>query len=104
MRSSNVAATSAFARANGFDKTERIGSALKFGRLARGDVSIYPRFTGSSEWDIAAGHCVLEAAGCHIVDLTTGAAPVYNKIDLRNHHFIAAAPTIDIAALHLPQS
>ena len=100
----DVPATAAFARTNGFDKTDRIGSALKFGRLARGDVSIYPRFTGSSEWDIAAGHCVLEAAGCHIIDLATGAPPVYNKVDLRNHHFIAAAPAIDISALQLPQA
>lgn len=98
----NVPAAAQFARENGFEHMERIGSALKFGRVARGDVCIYPRFTGTSEWDIAAGHCVLEAAGCRIVDLETGAAPVYNKPDLANHHFIAAAPTIDIAALRLP--
>jgi 3'(2'), 5'-bisphosphate nucleotidase len=98
----DVPAAQDFARANGFDTIERIGSALKFGRLARGDVSIYPRFTGSSEWDIAAGHCVAEAAGCRIVDLYTGAPPVYNKPDLRMHHFIAVAPTIDFAGLKLP--
>ena len=95
-------ATGEFARANGFHSTERIGSALKFGRLARGDVSIYPRFTGSSEWDIAAGHCLVEAAGCQIVDLKTGAPPRYNKPDLRNNPFIAFAPTIEFAGLKLP--
>lgn len=91
-----------FARINGFEQTERIGSALKFARVARGDVSIYPRFTGSSEWDIAAGHCLLEAAGCRIVDLKTGVAPRYNKPDLRNSAFIALAPTIEYADLKLP--
>ena len=95
-------ATAKFARANGFDQTERIGSALKFGRLARGDVSIYPRFTGSSEWDIAAGHCLVEAAGCRIVDLRTGAPPRYNKPDLLNNAFIALAPTLEFADLKLP--
>ena len=98
----DVPATAAFARTNGFDKTDRIGSALKFGRLARGDVSIYPRFTGSSEWDIAAGHCLLEAAGCRIVEVKTGVAPRYNKPDLGNGAFIALAPTIDYADLKLP--
>jgi 3'(2'), 5'-bisphosphate nucleotidase len=98
----DVPATAEFARANGFEQTERIGSALKFGRLARGDITIYPRFAGSSEWDIAAGHCVLEAAGCSIVDLTSAAPPRYNKPDLRNNAFIALAPTIDFSSLKLP--
>jgi len=98
----DVPATAEFARINGFERIERIGSALKFARLARGDVSIYPRFTGSSEWDIAAGHCLLEAAGCRIVEVKTGVAPRYNKPDLGNGAFIALAPTIDYADLKLP--
>jgi 3'(2'), 5'-bisphosphate nucleotidase len=98
----DVPATAEFARINGFERIERIGSALKFARLARGDISIYPRFTGSSEWDIAAGHCLLEAAGCRIVEVKTGVAPRYNKPDLGNGAFIALAPTIDYADLKLP--
>jgi len=100
----DVAATHEFARLNGIVESLPIGSALKFARLARGDVSIYPRFTGSSEWDIAAGHCVLEAVGCRIIDLESGSAPLYNKPDLHNHHFIALAPTIDFASLRLPSN
>jgi 3'(2'), 5'-bisphosphate nucleotidase len=98
----DVAATHEFARLNDIVECQPMGSALKFARLARGDVSIYPRFTGSSEWDIAAGHCVLEAVGCRIIDLESGAPPLYNKPDLNNHHFIALAPTIDFASLRLP--
>jgi 3'(2'), 5'-bisphosphate nucleotidase len=98
----DVPATAEFARVNGFDRSERIGSALKFGRLARGDVAVYPRFTGSMEWDIAAGHCLLEAAGCRIVDVKTGVSPRYNKPDLLNNAFIAVAPTIDASGLTLP--
>ena len=40
-----------------------LGSSLKFCRLAEGGMDVYPRFGPTSEWDTAAGQCVLEAAG-----------------------------------------
>jgi 3'(2'), 5'-bisphosphate nucleotidase len=44
---------------------ERIacGSALKFGLIAEGSADVYPRLAPTSEWDIAAGHAVVTAAG-----------------------------------------
>jgi 3'(2'), 5'-bisphosphate nucleotidase len=39
------------------------GSALKFCRLAEGAADVYPRLAPTSEWDVAAGHAVLVAAG-----------------------------------------
>lgn len=39
------------------------GSAIKFCRVAEGAADIYPRFGPTSEWDIAAGHAILAAAG-----------------------------------------
>ena len=39
------------------------GSALKFCRLAEGAVDVYPRLAPTSEWDVAAGHAVVAAAG-----------------------------------------
>jgi 3'(2'), 5'-bisphosphate nucleotidase len=45
-----------------------IGSALKFCRVAEGSADIYPRLAPMSEWDIAAGHAVLEAAGGKVTD------------------------------------
>jgi 3'(2'), 5'-bisphosphate nucleotidase len=39
------------------------GSALKFCRLAEGEADVYPRLAPTSEWDVAAGHAVLIAAG-----------------------------------------
>jgi len=39
------------------------GSAIKFCRLAEGTADIYPRCGPTSEWDIAAGHAILVAAG-----------------------------------------
>jgi 3'(2'), 5'-bisphosphate nucleotidase len=39
------------------------GSALKFCRLAEGAIDVYPRLAPTSEWDVAAGHAVVAAAG-----------------------------------------
>jgi 3'(2'), 5'-bisphosphate nucleotidase len=39
------------------------GSALKFCRIAEGAADIYPRLAPTREWDVAAGHAVLAAAG-----------------------------------------
>jgi 3'(2'), 5'-bisphosphate nucleotidase len=43
-----------------------LGSSLKFARLAEGAADIYVRLGTVSEWDIAAGHALLEAAGGRI--------------------------------------
>jgi 3'(2'), 5'-bisphosphate nucleotidase len=40
-----------------------LGSAVKFGRVAEGGADIYPRLAPTSEWDIAAGHAIVTAAG-----------------------------------------
>jgi 3'(2'), 5'-bisphosphate nucleotidase len=40
-----------------------LGSAVKFGRVAEGGADIYPRLAPTSEWDVAAGHAVVTAAG-----------------------------------------
>jgi 3'(2'), 5'-bisphosphate nucleotidase len=48
-----------------FPRAERIacGSSLKFCRVAEGHVDLYPRLAPTHEWDIAAGHAILAAAG-----------------------------------------
>jgi 3'(2'), 5'-bisphosphate nucleotidase len=48
-----------------FPGAERIayGSALKFCRLAEGEVDLYPRLAPMHEWDVAAGHAIVVAAG-----------------------------------------
>ncbi|KRR19770.1 3'(2'),5'-bisphosphate nucleotidase CysQ [Bradyrhizobium lablabi] len=50
-----------------------LGSAVKLGRVAEGSVDIYPRLAPTSEWDIAAGHAVVVAAGGRVTD-SSGAA------------------------------
>lgn len=44
----------------------QVGSSLKFCRLAQGRADYYPRQMSLHEWDIAAGHAVLKAAGGNV--------------------------------------
>jgi 3'(2'), 5'-bisphosphate nucleotidase len=45
-----------------------LGSAVKFCRIAEGGADIYPRLAPTSEWDVAAGHALVAAAGGKITD------------------------------------
>lgn len=92
-----------FARLNSIKNQLFIGSALKFGRLAEGLVNIYPRYTGSKEWDIAAGHIILKEAGCRIIDLVTFAEPVYNKPHMKNNFFISLSKDMKFDNLKFPE-
>jgi len=47
----------------------KLGSAVKFGRLAEGAADIYPRLGPTSEWDVAAGCAVVTAAGGKVTDV-----------------------------------
>ena len=78
-----------FAVRNEVKSFQKIGSALKFGRLVRGLVDVYPRFEGSSEWDIAAGQAILEAAGGSVINLSTHKSLSYSKPSRRNGTFLA---------------
>ena len=64
------------------------GSSLKFCLLAAGQADVYPRFGNTWEWDTAAGHAILLAAG-GLVTTEDGAPLGYAKNPLLNPHFIA---------------
>lgn len=85
-----------FMKINELSDVTPMGSALKFGRLALGEIDLYPRFEGSMEWDIAAGQVILEEAECHLIDLVTGQKPSYNKPNLLNNSFIAYGPRVNM--------
>ena len=68
-----------------------LGSSLKLCALAEGGADLYPRLGPTCEWDIAAGHAVLAAAGGALWPANGAAAFAYNKPDLANPEFIAAA-------------
>jgi 3'(2'), 5'-bisphosphate nucleotidase len=70
----------------------RAGSALKFGWMVEGRAGIYPRFSPTSEWDTAAGHALLRAAGGDVVDADTLLPLVYNRESLLNPPFVAFMP------------
>lgn len=64
------------------------GSSLKLCLVAAGEGDIYPRFGNTMEWDIAAGHAILSAAGGRIT--TEDREPMlYGKETMLNPHFIA---------------
>jgi 3'(2'), 5'-bisphosphate nucleotidase len=64
------------------------GSSLKFCLVAAGEADIYPRAGQTMEWDTAAGHAVLAAAGGRVTTWE-GAPFLYGKPDFRNGPFIA---------------
>lgn len=57
-----------------------IGSSLKFCLVARGEADIYPRFGATSEWDTAAGHAIVLAAGGSVTAVGGGDLK-YGKAD-----------------------
>lgn len=77
----------------GTHELKPLGSSLKFCRAARGEVDLYIRYGLTSEWDTAAGQCVLEQAGGGVTDLA-GASLRYNtKESLLNPDFLAFGDT-----------
>ena len=74
-----------------------VGSSLKFCIVAEGRADIYPRLSPTSEWDTAAGHAVLLAAGGR-VDGPDGNPLRYGKRAFINRGFVAtggwAAPAV----------
>jgi len=71
------------------------GSSIKFCRLAEGAADHYPRLAPTRDWDVAAGHAILSAAGGSVVD-PDGAPLAYGTPELRIPAFLAwggAAPT-----------
>lgn len=64
------------------------GSSLKFCVIAEGEADVYPRLAPTMEWDTAAGHAVLLAAGGTVTDLE-GRPMHYGKPEYRNGNFVA---------------
>jgi 3'(2'),5'-bisphosphate nucleotidase len=80
--------TEAFLDAAGVAERISAGSSLKFCLVAEGKADLYPRFGRTMEWDTAAGHAVLAAAGGRVT--TRDGAPFgYRKRGFENPGFIA---------------
>jgi 3'(2'), 5'-bisphosphate nucleotidase len=87
-RSHRDAATQAFLDQAGVGTCISAGSSLKFCLIAEGKADIYPRFGRTMEWDTAAGHAVLSAAGGRVTT-RDGAPFLYRKPGFENPAFIA---------------
>ena len=64
------------------------GSSLKICMVAEGTVDVYPRFGPTMEWDTAAGHAIVKAAGKNIFHTDKNEELTYNKENLLNPFFI----------------
>jgi len=96
-RSHLSAETQAFIDANKVADTKNAGSSLKFCLLAKGEADLYPRFGPTMEWDTAAGHAVLFAAGGFVNTLDGKPLP-YAKPDFRNPWFMAGAEGVTFSS------
>ncbi len=89
-RSHADAETEGFLAGIGAGARRSVGSSLKFCLVAEGEADVYPRFAPTMEWDTAAGHAVLIAAGGRVA--APDGAPLRYGIagrGWRNGHFIA---------------
>lgn len=89
-RSHNAPETERYLAALNISEYKSAGSSLKFCLLAAGEADLYPRHGPTMEWDTAAGHAVLAAAGGSVT--TFDGTPLrYGKSQdgFRNPHFIA---------------
>jgi 3'(2'), 5'-bisphosphate nucleotidase len=68
-----------------------MGSSLKFCLLAEGEADFYPRLGLTSEWDTAAAHAVVTAAGGRIVKLDGENLEYNRKKSLLNPNFLVIA-------------
>lgn len=91
-RSHGHAALAALNRIFEVETDISVGSSLKFGLLAEGRAQLYPRFTPTCEWDIAAGQAIVEAAGGTVITLE-GQRLSYGKGEtgFLNPFFVAAS-------------
>ena len=70
------------------------GSSLKFCLIATGEADLYPRFGPTMEWDTAAGHAVLSAAGGSVLQVEDKQPLKYGKPNYKNPFFIASSKNV----------
>jgi 3'(2'), 5'-bisphosphate nucleotidase len=87
-RSHGDAQTAAFLKQFPIKAFVSAGSSLKFCLVAAGEADLYPRHGRTMEWDTAAGHAVLRAAGGSVTRWD-GAAFTYGKPGFENPPFVA---------------
>ncbi len=80
----------ALRKKHGEVNTLSIGSSLKLCMIAEGSANVYPRFSPTMEWDIAAGHAICLFAKANVIDVKTEKQMTYNRENLTNNWFMAS--------------
>jgi len=77
-----------------------MGSSLKLCLVAEGAADLYPRLGPTSEWDTAAAHAVVLAAGGQVLEVETLKPLTYNQRPntLLNPYFIVCKEPSDFWA------
>ena len=86
---SNATALQAFLSGRRVARLTNAGSSIKLCLLAEGKADLYPRHGRTMEWDIAAGHAVLVAAGGNVLTLDGHGPLGYGKPGFENPNFFA---------------
>jgi len=96
-RSHRDPATEEFLQHLNVKELRAAGSSLKLCLIAQGEAHLYPRTGRTMEWDIAAGHAILAAAGGQV--LTMDGTPLsYGKDGYDNPHFIVYGDVTPVTA------
>ena len=85
----DAAALDAFLAQRNVARVSDAGSSLKLCLVACGEADLYPRLGRTMEWDIAAGHAVVNAAGGRVTSLED-ANIEYGKPGFENPHFVVS--------------
>ncbi len=94
----DAAALAAFLAGRKVASISSAGSSLKLCLIAASEADLYPRFGRTMEWDIAAGHAVLLAAGGEVRRLD-GEALCYGKPGFENPHFVASGGPLPLRGM-----
>lgn len=82
--------TEKYIQDKGFSEVISMPSSIKLCMIAEGSADVYPKFGSTMEWDTAAGHALITAAGGAVIDNNTGKTLLYNtKNNFKNPDFIA---------------
>jgi 3'(2'), 5'-bisphosphate nucleotidase len=98
-RSHPEAESEAFLARHRIERRLAMGSSLKYAVIAEGGADVMVRFAPIAEWDIAAGHAVLAAAGGRMT--TPDGAPIsYGRAELkfRTPAYVATSGALDLTA------
>jgi 3'(2'), 5'-bisphosphate nucleotidase len=79
---------------SGIEKFLKMGSALKFCKIAAGEGDLSFRFTPSWDWDVAPGHLILSESGGDILALDPAKEIIYNSSVRKVHPFVAASGSV----------